>query len=540
MINLSRIFCDGMVLQRNMPIAIWGKTDQAGCIPVSVNGIVVGKYEVQAGDFLISLPPQEAMEDVKLEVGEVVINHVDIGEVWLAMGQSNMELEYEYTSDKDNILSNDLHLRMYTVGRYSFENERTLGDKSWQKWDGWYSACDGNELQFSAVGYSFAKKIRSLGIPVGIINSSWGGTSVSAWIDRNILENSVELRSYVDDFEELKNSLNLDVFRAVKQGMRAMDCNPVKSKMMKSMLVSKTIHPAKLAEEITAGMPDFPANISTVPVTPDKILSWGPGDPNEPGALYQYMASEFIGYSIKGAIYYQGESDDHKASIYDVALSTLINSYREEWINKNPSQISIPFFLVQLAPFGMWMGSKGDAYPILREKQMIVADTLKDVYLASISDLGNVFDIHPKEKEPVGNRLSALALKYAYGQSISADAPRAIDCMKLDGRLEITFANASGLYIKEQTESAYNGFDVNSIMKQYLPPVLGGINGLEIIVDNMPLNDAICEVDGDKLIVKSNAIQANKTIQVKFAKSPFYKVNLYNRERIPAFPFVLT
>jgi len=540
--KLARIFSDGMILQREMPILIWGEVEEDRVISVFLDEKKIGDYALRAGSFQIELPALPAMEDVTLRIGDIILSRVDIGDVWVANGQSNMELEYLYTSDRDEKPAADPHLRMYTVGQYSFAGERELGDKAWKPWDRWYAAVDQNEDMFSAVGYHFAKNLRGNGVPVGVINISWGGTSASAWMDRCWLEEDPELKVYVEEFEALKAALNMDLFRMIKKNMRNMDTNPIASGQMKKMLVGQTVHPMEMQKMNESNpMPAFPPNLASAPIDPAKVMAWGPDDPNEPGALYRYMVSEILGYSVKGVIYYQGESDDIHAEIYDKLLARLIRGWRMEWSERNPSQKELPYYLVQLAPFGCWMASNGDRYPELRMKQQMVSKELEQVYLASISDSGNVFDIHPKEKKVVGDRLACLARKYTYGEKIQADAPVAMD-VSLDskkGMVCIRFEHAEGLVIKPQDVTAYNGFATETIMPEYVPTVLAGVNGLEVYTDHGSVRQAEIRIVEQTLEIYSDELTGVAWTEVRLAQTPFYRVNLYNESDIPAMPFVL-
>lgn len=131
MIQLARVFSDYMVLQRRVPICIWGQSDAAEPILVSLNGEELYRGTVPAGNFTIILPAQEAVEDARLVIGNVVLSHVDIGEVWIAGGQSNMEfmLQYVVGGEQEIAQAEDPHLRCYTVGQYAFPEERAMGYK---------------------------------------------------------------------------------------------------------------------------------------------------------------------------------------------------------------------------------------------------------------------------------------------------------------------------------------------------------------------------------------------------------------------------
>lgn len=212
--KLARIFQDGMLLQRQKPIKIWGKSKKEQDIKVKINGKVIYHTSIPEGEFSFFLPSQGEMEDAILEIGEHKFINVDIGEVWLAGGQSNMEFMIQYTPEaEDEILSaNDRHLRTYVVGQYSFIGEREEGYKDWNEWDRWLTYSRDSAPRLPAVAIHFAKQLREKNIPVGIVSCNWGGTSASTWIDKKYLIEDEELRSYVDDFEEIVAKLDLEKY----------------------------------------------------------------------------------------------------------------------------------------------------------------------------------------------------------------------------------------------------------------------------------------------------------------------------------------
>ena len=547
--KLARPFSDGMVLQRDMPIVIWGEAETDETIEVYLDEELLGEYLISEGHFQIELRSQPAKMDTTLRVGDVIIQNVDFGDVWIAAGQSNMEMEYRYTSDKKEEAASDMHLRMYTVGQYSFSGERDLNDKKFYSWDQWYTATDGNENHFSAVAYHFARILRERDkeVPVGIINVSWGGTSASAWMDPVWLKSDDALCPYINEYNQLKDLLNPEVYRKFKTMMRKGETDPATAFAFKNATLPRTYHPSELLKLIPGDNPfeNIPKDIAGVTIDPEKITSWGPGGPNEPGALYRFMLTEILGISTKGVIYYQGESDNMHPDLYDKLFSRLITGWREEWKKRNVSQKMLPFYAVQLAPFGFWLNCTGHNFPMLRAMQELVACNVPDVYLASNSDNGNIFDIHPKYKIPVAERLARLAFKYTYGDAIAADAPKAANAVFDTDNccLKIVFENAKNLELTS-LDSSYNGFAVETIPEDLLPPILGGVNGLEVLADGKPVEDADVSVKEDSenhatLLIQSDALKNAETIQINFAQTAFYQINLYNEAGIPAMPFKL-
>lgn len=372
--RLARIFGDYMVLQRQRPILIRGSSGSEADIDVKLNGKLLCSRKIPAGEFSFLLPPQEAMEDAVLDIGPVRLSHVDIGEVWVAGGQSNMEFMLQYTSGSETEIAaaNDGHLRCYTVGQYSFAGEREEGYKAWNPWDRWLPYTSGHAAEMTAVGVHFARELRRSGIPVGIVSCNWGGTSAAAWTDRAYLLAHPELKGYVEDFDAL------------------------------------------------------------------------------------------------------------------------------------------------------------------------AAQTIPQVYMASSSDLGNIYDIHPKEKKPLGYRLALLAQKYVYGQDVSADAPQADGLTRVgEDAVSIHFRHGEGLHVHPADFSAYNGFPAEELPAELLPPVLDGINGLRVLADGAALENARCAVQNGRLLIRGEALKTAEHVRVEFANTGFYQVNLYNAAGLPAEPFIL-
>ena len=546
MIRLARPFSDGVVFQRGRPILLWGSSDEAQSVDIRLNGETIAEAEIPAGDFSITLPPQEAAENAILEIGDVTLRNVDIGEVWVAGGQSNMEFFLEYTegSDVEIASANDEHLRMYTVGQYSFAGEREKGYKAWNPWDEWLPYTPENAGSFSAVGVYFAKELRRiLDVPVGIISCNWGGTSASAWLDRRCLEEDTALRSYIDDFDALVAKLDLERYNKIKALVRpGMASREAREQI--GFMNKYTYRPGELERMMMTGAQlqdaDAAQDNPLARLSIADIMAIGPGDPNEPGALYENMLKEIAGVPVRGVIWYQGETDEPKAELYAKLFAAMRDCWLDAWQARNPAQDALPFLTVQLAPFGTWRGSTGERFPIVREQQELAAKTLPDVYMTSISDLGNVFDIHPKVKRPVGERLARLARKYIYGEDkLLADAPEAADVIRDGDTLRISFANCEGLTIRPESFESYNGFLLEEIPGNLLPPVLGGVNGLRVLVDGKELSEAECSVSYASVLIRSAVFRNAQTVRIEFAQTGFYQVNLFNGAGIPAKPFIL-
>lgn len=506
MISLAKIFENGMTLQRQEPIRIWGSTDCPQKVTVFLNGKELVKNVEIEGDFSLTLPAQEATTDAVLTLSgtedRLELTNVDIGEVWIAGGQSNMEflLRYDVEAKEQIKSANDPHLRFYDVGEYTFpgEKEETHKDNS-EGWDRWMSFQPDTAEYFSAVGLYFAKQIRQVyDVPVAIVGCNWGGTTASTWTAESYLEADPALKVYLEEYRDATKDLDMDQYiRKHSEALAFLDSKGM-TEVMRAVMYGKLslldrIKAIPLLPRIAMGMP------------------YGPRNQNAPGCLYRNMVSQIAGYSCRGVIWYQGETDDQKADLYDKLFSTMIRCWRDAW-NKE-----LPFLFVQLAPFGNWLSVTGKKYPIVRQKQELVSKTVPGAYMASIMDVGDKKDIHPKAKRPVGERLALLARNKVYGEDLLSDAPEYESMEQTDGSLALRFANAgTGLSIKGKA-----------------------LQALELTVDGKKLKDYEASAQGDTVSIRSPKIHKGSAVKIAFAWTDYCEVNLYNSAGLSAKPFTI-
>lgn len=545
--ELARVFKDNIVLQRDIPICIWGYSEAARTLNVRLNDKILCETEIPAGEFTIQLPAQSAIEDATLEIGDITLHHVDIGEVWVAGGQSNMEFMLQFDQDgaAEIEAANDPHLRTYIVGQYSYAGEREAGYKAWNPWDRWLPFTPEHAAGLPAAAIYFAKELRAKGIPVGILSCNWGGTTASAWMDRRLLEADPVLRVYTDEFDRMAAGLDMARYQAIRAAVRPAMASPA-SQVRSQILLKNTFHPNELQKALgTLGIDDD-SMMHSIPgidlstLTMAEIMQEGPGDKSEPGSLFTHMLTEIVGYTVRGVLWYQGESDEQHAGIYARLFRAMIENWREAWTVKNAAQTHLPFLFVQLAPYGVWLENTSENYPELRRQQQAAADIVPDTYMTTIGDVGNVYDIHPRAKRPVGHRLALLARKYIYHETeLLADAPRAIRLERQADTLRVYFADADGLYLHPEAFNSYNGFALDVINPALRPSVLGGVGGLCVLVAGTPVDNAQCKVEQNALIIQSDVLAGANQITVEFAQTPFYQVNLFNNSGIPCLPFRL-
>ncbi len=499
MIKLADIFQDNIVLQREKPVNIFGVSDAEQTLTAFINGNKIAESKIKAGYFTFILPPQPAAEDVQLKIvsslgDETVLENADIGEIWLAGGQSNMEflMKYEELYDSEIKVCNDEHLRFYNVPQYSFDGEEKEGFKDNNGYNKWHCANAESLWCFSAAGYFHAKKLRSeLGCPVAILGCNWGGTSATAWMDFDTIKNDEDISVYCDDYEKQVNS-STDYAKKEYRNRRV--SNTKIARWANDMILygyGDTLRVKSACNFINSFRP--------------KNIGLGWQNANRPGGLYETMMKKIIGYTVRGVIWYQGESDEHHYELYAKLFSKMIECWRRYW------QDDFPFIFVQLAPF-----AGGGHYPELRRHQEFVSETVPNTYMISITDAGMAKDIHPKNKHDVGYRLALKALGKIYGMDIACDAPYA-DTAEINGNdVILHFADCRRLKIKG------NGFDT-----------------LQLISENGKVKIKSAFIKGNTLTLKTDDAGDMQSLVVHFADSPYHEVNIYNEADLPAKPFII-
>lgn len=504
MLKTAMIFGDHMVLQRQKPIKVWG-TEENGTV---VTGILKGKDEEKAqvvvdasGEWMLEFVPCEAERGVILEIsdGDMVITYrdIDIGEVWLAGGQSNMEYFLYYDAQKAEVLEGPMNnaIRFFDYPEISYEGQSEVKDFSYY---GFWRTCTPEDLiYFSAVGYYFANSIQpGLDVPVGIVGCNWGGTPACAWMAPEYLQAN-EGRIWLDEYVE--NLKTMDVEAYIQQ----FNANPMNMREdpFSDEFNNKILYPGLTPEEMDQIMKFFESQ------GPDPGV--GPVHPWRPCGVYETMLKKIAPYAVRGVIYYQGESDEKHSELYSVVLSNLIRCWRDLW------QDEFPFLFVQLAPYGGWMGSTGEQYPILRSQQELVSKTVPGTWMASSSDAGMEYDIHPKHKKPIGNRLALLARGHVYGEVLACDPPEFTGAERTENGICISFSGARTLHIQ--------GNDIQAM-------VLTDRDGQKLTWNGVSAED-------NKIMIKGIF---PKQVTIAFGQTGYYEVNLYNEMDNPVKPFQTT
>jgi sialate O-acetylesterase len=479
MVRLPSVIGDNMVLQQKRRDPIWGWADPEEKVTVSVDGRSESTTADSEGRWKVSLPELPAGGPYEITVAgknSITLRNVLVGEVWVCSGQSNMEFPVvgAKNGQEEANAANDPQIRLFTVRKTVAEQPRVDTVGQWQE-------CNPQTAPwFSAVGYFFGRDLRtSLSVPVGLIHASWGGTPAESWTSRPVLDRDPELRYLPENWD----------------------------RMIADHLFAKDHYDRQLAEwkrEADAAQKDG----KLAPAKPEE-----PQDPLVnpwlPASLYNGMIAPLIPFGIRGAIWYQGESNAGRAYQYRHLFPTMIRNWRDAW-----GEGDFPFLFVQLANFTDPPKEPGESdWAELREAQLMTL-SLPKTGMAVAIDIGEAADIHPKNKQDVGHRLALAAQKEAYGRNVVYSGPT-YDSMRIDGdRARLKFKNIGGGLI-----SAGNA----------------PLKGFAIAGNDHRFVWADAVIDGDSVVVRSDAVSAPVAVRYAWANNPV--CNLCNKEGLPASPF---
>lgn len=390
------LFSDHMVLQQQAVVPVWGTADEGEAILVRCQG-QTAQTQAKNGRWLVHLVNLQAGGPFELTIqgkNTVTLKDVLVGEVWVCSGQSNMEWPLRLTAnaDADIAAANLPQLRLFHV-------RNTASPKPLSAVPGgpWVACTPETVKNFTAVGYYFGRDLhRSRDVPVGLIQTTWGGTPAEAWTDQQTLANHLMLHPLWEGYE------------------RAVKTYPQRLTQWEQQV-------KKLKEE-------------------KKPLPAKPADPGtyfqSPTVLYNGMIAPLLPFAIKGVIWYQGESNASRAFEYRTLFPVMIQCWRKAW-----KQGDFPFLCVQLAPFNR---VQKVTWPELREAQVLATKVLPKVGMVVITDVGHPTDIHPPKKEPVGARLALSARAVAYGEKLVHSGPVFDKVRFADGKAHLRFTHIGG------------------------------------------------------------------------------------------------
>ena len=459
-IRLPALFTDHMVLQQGQKNRVWGWADPGEEVIATIAGQRHTAKADDKGKWLLTLDPLAVGGPHTLSLAgknKLAVEDVLVGEVWICSGQSNMQWSVSQSNDAD------LEIKTAKYPRIRFISVPQVGTQEPQdNFQGSWKVCAPNTVgELSAVGYYFGRQLhQTLDVPIGLIDDAWGGSACEAWIRRDILAQDEQYKPLLDRWAQIEATL----------------ADAVKSK--------------------AKGAPN--PNVLT-------------GNAR-PGNIYNGVLKPTIGYGIRGAIWYQGETNAGRAYQYRDLFPLMIKSWREEW-----QQGDFPFYWVQLADFKAQKDQPADSdWAELREAQTLTMDKLPNTGEAVIIDVGEGRDIHPRNKQTVGLRLARWALARDYGLSdLAHQSPRYKSMEKQGSKIVLSFDHVgAGLYT----------FDVTK-------PIGFAIAGSD---QKFVWADAVLE-GKDKIVVISPQVAEPAAVRYAWADNPV--CNVYSREGLPLTPF---
>lgn len=498
-VKMPKIFSDGMVLQRDIPVKIWGEAEPNSGIEVCFNGQALTTKTSASGKWSVFLEPMGASKKPEimavLENGKnaKIIKDVLVGEVWIASGQSNMELPLSMCDSSAAVRER----ADYPMIRYFYQPQviSRTPQKDSPNGSHWF-ACTGRSAQhMSGVAFHFAEALmKDLDVPVGILYSASGATEMAAWLPLEYASKSPYLEKYVSDF--LKEVAGYD------------------AKAYQKALAEYNQRTAEFEKKCEAAKREN---------RKAPIRQWDDLPPNEvsprlhfksPTFHYNTTISPIVGYGIRGVIWYQGEADsrDNKRGEFARTFKILVDSWRGLW-----NMPEMPFLYVQLASFAFEGDADGDKWAQTRWIQSQCLKEISHSGMANIIDTGLKDNIHPTDKETVGLRLEKIALKDVYGKKgISAYGPAFNKAKYFDDKVELLFYTFGG---KLTTKGEPRGFElkINGKWEKGIPEVKGA---RKVVVRRIS-NDG--KIEGVRYLWKNWA-------------SP--DVWLYNDDSLPALSFI--
>ncbi|MCL4401193.1 MAG: sialate O-acetylesterase [Acidobacteria bacterium] len=476
-VRLPAIFSDHMVVQRGRSVPVWGWADPGEDVTVSIAGRTKKARAGADGKWMVRLSALNSKVPLELSVkgkNTLTVQDVLVGEVWLCSGQSNMALRVSAARDfeKEQAAADLPQIRAFTVASdYAKEPQSDVKGK-------WIVASPQTVGDFSAAAYFFGRDLhKTLHVPVGLVNSSVGGTAIELWIDRDAQRSSPELKPAMAELD--KENTAFDAAGATAKYQAAL----AKWK--------KAAAGARAAGKTPARAPQDP-----VALHERKAAT---------GALFNGMIAPLVPYALRGAIWYQGEANAgaDRAPYYQYQLPLLIQDWRTRW-----GQGDFAFGWFQLPNFN----APGRSWPVVREG-MMKSLRVRNTGMAITIDIGEPGNIHPKNKQEAGRRLALWALGSVYGQKGATSGPLAAGHKVKGSEIEVSFTHADGGLVAKGGE--LKGFLIAGADKKWAP--------------------ATARIAGKGVMVSSP--QVSEPVAVRYAWADNPECNLYNGAGLPASPF---
>ena len=487
-VRLPALISDNMVLLPDGKANVWGWADPGEKVTVKLGDVSASAVANDQGKWsakLEALKPGGGQDMSIAGKNTLTIKNVAVGEVWLASGQSNMEWTLNKANDAEKEIAacNYPDIRVFTVTKKG--SEKPLDDVT-GKWEVAKPEAAGN---FSAVGYFFAREVQQkLKVPVGLIHSSWGGTPVETWMPASAMKVNP---AFGDHWKQ-----------------KLADLPAAKARHEEALKAHKEAVEKAKAE----GKPEPRA--PRAPDGPDALYA-------APMGLYNGMIAPLTPYTIRGAIWYQGESNAGKTNrgnmdLYGQLFPTMILGWRYEFARAQDiprEEGEFPFLFVQLANYFPRRDEPTDSYwAQVREAQLGTLEVPRTGMAVAI-DIGEANDIHPRNKQEVGRRLALSALAQVYFQEMEYSGPLYGGMQIEEDRIRLNFSNSEGLKSKDG----------------------GPIKGFAIAGEDQKFVWADAKLEGDHVVISSPKVKAPVAVRYGWADNP--DCNLVNAAGLPASPF---
>jgi sialate O-acetylesterase len=488
-VRLPKVFGSHMVLQQGAPLSFWGWADPNETVRVQLGSSNAEARANDRGEWKLTMPAMKAGGPYVVKVtgsSTVEFENVMVGEVWICSGQSNMEMGIAAAKDaKEEIAAADYpNIRLLLVAKRWTPEPQTDMEGVWKVCSP-KTVAEGGWGGFSAAAYYFGRELhKKLGVAVGLIDASWGGTRIEPWTPPAGFASVPTLQ---------RESM------LVKLG----DPRTTEHQERLGQVIQETEHWVTAARTAMSDRKLVPL----MPQYPAELLP--PRDLQQATALYNGMIHPLLPFAFRGAIWYQGESNLDEGKLYTEHMKALVNGWRAIW-----NLGDFPFIFVQIAPYNY--GGDAERMGIFWEAQAAAEAVIPNVGMAVINDIGNLSDIHPAKKQEVGRRLALWALARTYGQKNLVYSGPKFKSMQIEGsKLRITFSDvAEGLASRD--DKPLNWFEV-------------------IDRDEGGFVHADVKIEKDSLVLSAPGVE--HPVAMRFAWSMLAEPNLMNSEGLPAGAF---
>lgn len=485
-VELAPYFSDHAVIQSGTPVAVWGSAGADDHVAVTFRGQTERTIAGRDGRWMVRLKPLAASAEPADLVAEgpnsVTVHDVVVGEVWLCSGQSNMEFTVNNGSGASRLDNAEAEIASASyplIRQLRVEHAVAGSPAATARTSGWRPASPKTVGEFTAAGYFFARDIhKALGVPVGIVLSSWGGTDIESWMSDEARASTSVAATIDERWRRARSEWPPERVANYAADMAA---------WQKAQAEAEAAHTAN------------PIPWPRPPASDDS--------PARPGGLFNAMIAPLQPCAMRGILWYQGENNAGRATEYAELQNTLIRSWRAGW-----GQGDLPFYFVQLASFtyGSDPGDRNWAH--LREAQAQVLGAPATGMAVAI-DNPNPVNIHPTNKQDIGHRLALIAEARVYGMKVVLSGPVFAGEAREGKVLRVRFSGAGAQLVARG----------------------GAVKGLELAGKDRVFHPAEAQIQGDTLLVSSPDVDEPAAVRYAWTTGP--EANLYGDSGLPAVPF---